>query len=305
MIPDFQTLMRPLLELHVDGGEHVNRDLVNALAVKFAITDEERREMLPSGRAKTFDNRVGWAKTYISNAGLISAPRRGISVISEKGNRLLQELDGPINLRVLAELGATRPAKGRKRTDALLVEQPGLVDVPSSAETPEEAFENAYQKIRGDVEQEMIARILANPPDFMERVIVDLIVKMGYGGNHKDAGEAIGRSGDEGIDGIIKEDPLGLDIIYLQAKRYEGTVGRPDVQKFAGALQGQRAKKGIFITTSAFSKEAKDFAAKIDSKIILIDGPMLGRLMFDYGIGVSVSTTYEVKRVDTDYFEES
>lgn len=172
-------------------------------------------------------------------------------------------------------------------------------------QTPEEAFENAYQKIRSDVEAEIIARILANPPEFMERVIVDLVVKMGYGGNRKDAGEAIGRSGDEGIDGIIKEDPLGLDIIYLQAKRYEGTVGRPDVQKFAGALQGQRAKKGIFITTSSFSREARDFATKIESKIILIDGPMLGRLMFDYGIGVSVSTAYELKRIDTDYFEES
>lgn len=305
MIPDFQTLMRPLLELHADGGEHVNRDLVNTLSVQFALTDEERREMLPSGRAKTFDNRVGWAKTYISNAGLIAAPRRGISVISEKGCRLLKEHDGPINLRVLAEWGAARPAKDRKRADLSPVEQPNLVDVSQSSETPEEALENAYQKIRSDVEQEMIARILANPPDFMERVIVDLIVKMGYGGNRKDAGEAIGRSGDEGIDGIIKEDPLGLDIIYLQAKRYEGTVGRPDVQKFAGALQGQRAKKGIFITTSAFSKEAKDFAAKIDTKIILIDGPMLGRLMFDYGIGVSISTAYEVKRVDADYFEES
>ncbi len=305
MIPDFQTLMRPLLELHADGSEHVNRDLVNTLAVQFALTEEERREMLPSGRAKTFDNRVGWAKTYISNAELIAAPRRGISVISEKGRRLLNEHDGPINLRVLAEWGAARPAKDRKRTDLSPVEQPNLVDVSQSSETPEEALENAYQKIRSDVEQEMIARILANPPDFMERVIVDLIVKMGYGGNRKDAGEAIGRSGDEGIDGIIKEDPLGLDIIYLQAKRYEGTVGRPDVQKFAGALQGQRAKKGIFITTSAFSKEAKDFAAKIDTKIILIDGPMLGRLMFDHGIGVSVSTAYEVKRVDAGYFEES
>jgi restriction system protein len=305
MIPDFQTLMRPLLELHSNGAEHVNRDLVNALACQFAITDEERREMLPSGRAKMLDNRVGWAKTYISNAGLISSPRRGVSVITEKGSCFLKGHAGPINLRILAELGASRPSKGKKQDEVVSEQLTIAGDAPLNSETPEEAFENAYQKIRSDVEREVVAKILANPPDFMERVVVDLIVKMGYGGNHKDAGEAIGRSGDEGIDGIIKEDPLGLDIIYLQAKRYEGTVGRPDVQKFAGALQGQRAKKGIFITTSFFSKEAKDFAAKIDSKIILIDGPMLGRLMFDYGIGVSVSTTYEVKRVDTDYFEES
>ena len=172
-----------------------------------------------------------------------------------------------------------------------------------STETPEEAFENAYLKIRADVERKIIQKILANPPEFLERVIIDLVVKMGYG-NRKDAGEAIGRSGDEGIDGIIKEDPLGLDIIYLQAKRYEGTVGRPDIQKFAGALQGQRAKKGIFISTSSYSKEARDFASKIDTKIILIDGSMLARLMFDHGVGVSVNTVYEAKRIDTDYFDD-
>lgn len=305
MIPDFQSLMRPLLELHSDGREHVNRDLVNSLAAQHSLSDDERREMLPSGRAKTFDNRVGWAKTYISNAGLISSPRRGISLITDKGSRLLKEHVGPINLRVLTDLGVGRPMKARSRSEVMSAERLDDTETLPDEQTPEEAFENAYQKIRSDVEVEMIARILANPPEFMERVIVDLVVKMGYGGNRKDAGEAIGRSGDEGIDGIIKEDPLGLDIIYLQAKRYEGTVGRPDVQKFAGALQGQRAKKGIFITTSSFSREARDFATKIESKIILIDGPMLGRLMFDYGIGVSVSTAYELKRIDTDYFEES
>lgn len=302
-IPDFQTLMRPLLDLHRDQHEHVNRDLVNALADQFSLSEEERREMLPSGRAKMFDNRVAWAKTYIANAGLIEAPRRGVSVITGEGMALLAEHQERINLKVLNQLNANKTHRDRKRISNS-VSEPSEEVVVESAETPEEAFENAYLQIRADVERRIIQKILANPPDFLERVIIDLVVKMGYGGNRKDAGEAIGRSGDEGIDGIIKEDPLGLDIIYLQAKRYEGTVGRPDIQKFAGALQGQRAKKGIFITTSSYSKEAKDFAAKIDTKIILIDGPMLARLMFDHGVGVSVNTVYEAKRIDTDYFDE-
>lgn len=302
-IPDFQSLMRPLLALHEDGSEHINRDLVNALAKQFSLTDEERREMLPSGRAKMFDNRIGWAKTYIVNAGLIEAPKRGISVITEKGRQALKEHTDRIDLRTLA-LITGKPSRGKKSDATEEIQATSEIEVESD-ETPEEALDNAYQKIRGSVEREIISKILSNPPDFLERVIIDLVVKMGYGGNRKDAGEAIGRSGDEGIDGIIKEDPLGLDVIYLQAKRYEGTVGRPDIQKFAGALQGQRAKKGIFITTSGYSKEAREFASKIDTKIILIDGPMLAKLMFDHGIGVSASTTYEVRRIDTDYFDEN
>jgi restriction system protein len=303
-IPDFQTLMRPLLDLHADREEHLNRDLVNALAEQFSLTPEERREMLPSGRAKTFDNRVGWAKTYISAAGLIEAPRRAVLIITEKGVQALVDHPKTIDLRVLAKLNGSRSVRERRRDEKPELEQERDVGIEIH-ETPEEAVENAYLKLRNDVEREIVAKILANPPEFLERVIIDLVVKMGYGGNRKDAGEAIGRSGDEGIDGIIKEDPLGLDIIYLQAKRYEGTVGRPEIQKFAGALQGQRAKKGIFITTSSYSREAKEFASKIDTKIILIDGSTLARLMFDHGVGVSVNTVYEVKKVDTDYFEES
>ena len=302
-IPDFQTLMRPLLDLHADREEHLNRDLVNALAEQFSLTPEERREMLPSGRAKTFDNRVGWAKTYISAAGLIEAPRRAVLIITEKGVQALVDHPKTIDLRVLAKLNGSRSVRERRRDEKQELEQERDVGIEIH-ETPEEAVENAYLTLRNDVEREIVAKILANPPEFLERVIIDLVVKMGYGGNRKDAGEAIGRSGDEGIDGIIKEDPLGLDIIYLQAKRYEGTVGRPEIQKFAGALQGQRARKGIFITTSSYSKDAKEFASKIDTKIILIDGSTLAKLMFDHGVGVSVNTVYEVKKVDTDYFEE-
>ena len=302
-IPDYQTLMRPLLELHADGMEHINRNLVNRLAEQFNLTEEDGRQLLPSGRAKTFENRVAWAKTYVVKAGLLMSPRRAVSVITPAGLRLLEDHSGPINLRVLSKFDGF--VAFRDRTGKEEESQTESEVETDDEETPEETFENAYSRIRSSVEQEIIRKILGNPPDFLERVIVDLIVRMGYGGNRKDAGEAIGRSGDEGIDGIIKEDPLGLDVIYLQAKRYEGTIGRPDIQRFAGALQGQRAKKGIFITTSSFSREAKDFAARIDSKIILIDGSMLARLMFDHGVGVSVSTVYEVKRVDTDYFEDA
>lgn len=297
-IPDFQALMRPLLDLHADGREHLNRDLVNNLAQQLALTEEQRREMLPSGRAKLFDNRVGWAKTYLTNAGLIESPRRAVSVITQRGQQVLATHQGTINLRFLNDL-PDKPVKGA----------PAASNVASTSETleisPLEAVENAHLQIRKDIERSLLSKIAANPPEFLERVVVDLIVKMGYGGNLKDAGEAIGRSGDEGIDGIIKEDPLGLDTIYLQAKRYEGTIGRPDIQKFGGALQGQRAKKGIFITTSSYTKEARDFVSKIDTKIILIDGPMLAQLMYDHGVGVATHTVYEIKRVDTDYFDET
>lgn len=204
-IPDFQTLMRPLLELHWDGEEHVNRDLVNTLAVQFSLTEEERREMLPSGGAKLFDNRVGWAKTHISNAGLIRSPRRAISIITERGKEVLKDTENKINLKYLNQFKEHQEFRSRKSSGVVEKE----TDTADTA-TPEESFENAYQKVRAEIEHEIIENIMGNPPEFLERVVVDLVVKMGYGGSRKDAGEAIGRSGDEGVDGIIKEDPLVL-----------------------------------------------------------------------------------------------
>ncbi len=173
------------------------------------------------------------------------------------------------------------------------------------SQTPEELLENADLQVRRQIESELLTQIMSSPPEFLERVVVDLVVRMGYGGSRKDAGEALGRTGDEGIDGIIKEDPLGLDIIYLQAKRWEGTVGRPEIQKFAGALQGQRARKGIFITTSTFSADALDYTSRIETKIVLIDGLRLSKLMFDHGLGVATVSNYEVKRIDSDYFTDT
>jgi restriction system protein len=273
-IPDFQTIMRPLLEAHANGSEHRNRDLVEGLAQQFQLTEDERRAMLPSGGARLFDNRVGWAKTHMSQAGLLDAPRRAISVITERGRSILLDHPERVDLRVLNGFDDYREFRSRRRT----TEEAGERENEAlDAETPEETFENAYIKMRRTTEADLLSHIMDSPPEFLERVVVDLVIRMGYGGSRKDAGEALGRSGDEGIDGIIKEDPLGLDIIYLQAKRWDGTVGRPDIQKFAGALQGQRARKGIFITTSSFTADAQEYVSKIDFKIILI-GNYSGRL---------------------------
>lgn len=291
--------MRPLLEAHVDGKEHVNRDLVDRLADQFGLSADERREMLPSGGARLFDNRIGWAKSHITQAGLLKAPRRAISTITPRGHDALIQNPERIDLRVLNSFEEYREFKNRRKS----VEEKDVVDLEvQDSKTPEELLETAYLQVRRQIESELLAQIMDSPPDFLERVVVDLVVRMGYGGSRKDAGEALGRSGDEGIDGIIKEDPLGLDIIYLQAKRWQGTVGRPEIQKFAGALQGQRARKGIFITTSTFSSDALEYTSRIETKIVLIDGPRLSKLMFDHGIGVATASNYEVKRIDSDYF---
>ncbi len=293
--------MRPLLEEHVDGNKHLNRDLVERLAGRFGLTEVERREMLPSGRAKLFDNRVGWAKSHLTQAGLLDSPKRGLSIITNRGRQVLSNHAERVDLGVLNNFEDYREFRARKKP---VDEEPSDSEVIKDGQTPEERLENAYLLARQQIEADLLRQIMDNPPDLLERVVVDLIVGMGYGGSRKDAGEALGRSGDEGIDGVIKEDPLGLDIIYLQAKRWEGPVGRPEIQKFAGALQGQRAKKGIFITTSSFTSDAMDYVVKIETKIILIDGPRLTKLMFDHGIGVATTSNYEVKTIDSDYFAQ-
>ena len=303
-IPDFQSLMRPLLEAHADGMEHLNRDLVTRLGEQFGLTDEERREMLPSGGARLFDNRIGWAKSHIMQAGLLAAPRRAISIITERGRQALRLQPERIDLRILNEYEEYREFRSRRKTTGDEVTDTTELEIQDS-QTPEDLLENAYLQVRRQIESELLAQLKSSPPDFLERVVVDLVVRMGYGGSRKDAGEALGRSGDEGIDGIIKEDPLGLDIIYLQAKRWEGSVGRPEIQKFAGALQGQRARKGIFITTSTFTADALEYTSRIETKIILIDGLRLSKLMFDHGVGVATASNYEVKRIDSDYFTDT
>jgi len=294
--------MRPLLLAHDDGKEHLNRDLVAQLADQFGLTEDERREMLPSGGARLFDNRIGWAKSHIMQAGLLMAPRRAISIITPLGQKSLSENPEHIDLRVLQGYEGYVEFRNRRKNGE---ESTTAIEETQDSQTPEEILENAYLQVRRQIESDLLAQIMSSPPDFLERVVVDLVVRMGYGGSRKDAGKALGRSGDEGIDGIINEDPLGLDVIYLQAKRWEGSVGRPEIQKFAGALQGQRAKKGIFITTSSFTTEAREFASRIETKIILIDGQLLAKLMFDHNVGVATASNYEVKKIDSDYFNDA
>lgn len=298
-IPDFQSIMRPLLEHLADGRIKQNRETNEFLAAYFKLTEEELSEMLPSGYARLFDNRIGWAKTHLKGAGLIESPSRANYKITQRGLNALAAKPEAINLGYLRQFDEYKEFQSGTRSE--FIHQP---KEPTDQLTPSEQIEFGYQKIKEELKEELITKIKAASPAFFEKLVVELLVSMGYGGSRKDAGQTLGKSGDGGIDGVIKEDRLGLDVIYLQAKRWEGTVGRPEIQKFAGALQGQRAKKGIFLTTSSFSPEAVQYAAFIDSRIVLIDGGQLADLMIDAGVGVSKVATYEVKRLDSDYFEE-
>ncbi|MFM1919052.1 MAG: hypothetical protein RLZZ303_686 [Candidatus Hydrogenedentota bacterium] len=308
MIPDYQTLMLPVLRACADQEEHSLRELIESLAAEFNISNEERRELLPSGRQPVFDNRVGWARTYLKKAGLLDSTRRGYVAITQRGLDALKQYPDRIDNKALAQFpefvefqrfgeyqNAARP------TEAIQDKRPG--DMEASG-TPEEVIESAYQQMRETLAAEILDRVMKCSPSFFEQLVVELLVAMGYGGSLKDAGQRVGKSGDGGIDGIIKEDQLGLDVLYIQAKRWEGSVGRPDVQKFVGALQGQRARKGVFITTSSFTREAIDYAQNLESKVILIDGKQLSLYMFDYGLGVSPVAEYKVKRLDGDFFAE-
>jgi len=300
-IPDYQTVMLPLLQFLSDGKEHSIGELVDRLAEQFHLLPEEREKLLGSGQQTVIRNRAGWARTYLKKAGLIEATRRGYFRITERGHSVLEQDLVRIDVKYLEqfpEFVAFRDLR-REQVD----ERPESLSANAEA-TPEEALDAAYQRLRIDLEAELLEQVKAASPSFFERLVVELLVRMGYGGTLRDAGQAVGRSGDGGIDGIIKEDRLGLDLIYVQAKRWDGTVGRPEIQKFAGALQGHRARKGVFITSSVFSADAVDFAARIDSKIVLIDGASLVRYMIDSGVGVSAYRTYEVKRIDSDYFAE-
>lgn len=299
-IPDFQTIMLPLVQFASDGKEHSLREAIDYLANYFQLTKEERKELLPSGRQATFDNRVGWSRTHLAKAGLLNSTRRGYFEITRLGQQVLAQKPDAINMAFLKQypnyVDFIRPSTQDDKT--------AVSNETDVSQTPEEAIESAYQRVRDELAKEILATIKTCSPAFFERLVIDLLVQMGYGGTRKDAGEAIGGSGDGGIDGIIKEDRLGLDIVYIQAKRWENTVSRPEIQKFAGALQGQRARKGIFITTANFSQGAKQYVSMIDSKIVLIDGDMLAQLMIDFNIGVSPFATYEMKRLDSDYFTE-
>lgn len=296
-IPDFQSIMLPLLRFAADGTQHTQNEAVAALAKEFELSEDELKQLLPSGTQPVFSNRVAWARSYLKQALLIETVQKGVFKITQRGLDVLKQEPARIDIRFLKQFPdyEARRLQNRKGKD----------EVPESqSSTPAEQLEEAYQILRDTLAAEVLAQLKSASPNFFEKVVVEVLVKMGYGGSRQDAGQAIGRSGDEGIDGIIKEDRLGLDIIYIQAKRWDGSVSRPEIQKFAGALQGKRARKGIFITTSEFTQTAHEYVASIDSKIILIDGQQLAHHMIDFGVGVATEAVYEVKRLDSDYFSE-
>lgn len=304
MIPDYQSLMLPLLKMFSDGHEYKYRDLIEKLAIEFNLTDDDRKELLTSGNQAVFDNRVGWAKTYLKKAGLLNSPKRATFVITDLGYKTLEEGLDHIDAKYLKKFPAFVEFIRPNHDD--LENGDNSINKGTNEETPEETLDKAYQDIRKSLASDLLSKIVELSPVFFERLVVRLLVSMGYGGSIKDAGKAIGKSGDEGIDGTIKEDKLGLDIIYIQAKKWKpgNVVGRPEIQKFVGALAGQGAKKGIFITTSNFTKEALDYTPKNETKIVLIDGEMLAQLMIDYNLGCTTQHIYELKRIDEDYFIE-
>lgn len=296
--------MLPLLRFAEDRSEHSLREATEAVSNSFGLTEDERNQLLGSGRKPIIDDRVGWARTYLGQAKLLESTRRGYFRITDRGLELLATNPSSINdqtLRQYPEFAEfiSRKTLNKKNLDTTIVKSPA-----ESQSTPKESLETAYQTIRNSLGSEITEQLKRCSPVFFENLVVELLVKMGYGGTLEDAGQAIGKSGDGGIDGIIKEDRLGLDVIYLQAKRWEGNVSRPEIQKFAGALLGNQARKGVFITTSGFSKEARDYVKTIASTIILIDGDELADLMIDYNVGVSVDRNYEIKKIDSDYFVE-
>ena len=271
------------------------------MAEHFSLSVEDMQEMLPSGKQTTYKNRVAWARVYLSKALLLESPKRAFFRITERGQELLRS--NPTDLR--GKHLKQYPEFVEFHTMGNKQEKEGESDGDEDrAVTPEEIFENAYQELRRNLANELLTQIGKNSPEFFEHLVVKLLVKMGYGGSIKDAGQSMGRSGDEGIDGIIKEDKLGLDVIYIQAKRWQGSVGRPEVQKFVGALHGQRAKKGVFITTGAFTRDAEQYVSTIDPKVVLIDGSRLVDLMIDHNLGVSIVDAYEIKKIDSDFFFE-
>ncbi|SEA41585.1 restriction system protein [Arachidicoccus rhizosphaerae] len=306
MIPNYQKLMLPFLKTIANGREFSFRSIIESLGRQFNLTDKELLERYPNGGHPVFDNRVGWCRLHLKRAGLISAPRRGYVQITDQGETVLLDNLAEIDVNYLKTIPAYLELYNRDRNP----KDEGPVDLSqvvgkSDLDTPEERLSQAYLEINNELNEEILNKVFEQSALFFERLVVDLLVNMGYGGSFRDAGQAIGKTGDEGIDGTIKEDKLGLDTIYIQAKRWKPgtTVGRPEIQKFVGALAGQGAKKGIFITTSSFTKDALSYVPRNETKIVLIDGVQLTQLMIDYNVGCTVQQKYEIKKIDLDYFE--
>lgn len=308
-IPSHEEAMLPVLRILSDGEARHRRALADNIAEHFALSAEERSQMLPSGKAPVFRSRTGWALSYMKQAGLVFSPRRGWYEIAPLGREVLAAAPERLDNEFLMRFDGFRDFRSRSRSEESSVGtdagRESEAQPAPAVEPPDEALERAYGRLRAAVESELMDTLKSVAPSFFEQLVIDLLVRMGYGGNRAEAARAIGRSGDGGIDGVIDEDRLGLDSIYVQAKRWEASVGRPEIQKFAGALQGQRATKGIFITTSTFTREAEEYAQRIGTRIVLIDGRRLAALMFEHDIGVSPRRSYVVKDIDGDYFDDA
>lgn len=300
-VPDYQTLMRPVLAQHDDDNEHAVRDVRASVAADFGLSEDDLAERLPSGRARTFDNRVGWATTYLYRAGLLSRTRRSHYRITGRGRQVLQSHPKSIDNNVLGQFQEFLDFRSRRDSEPspAPVATGVTLPVPSEDETPQERMHSAYVELRDALAEELLDRIIEQDFAFFERLVIDVLTKMGYG-----SGEQLGGSGDGGVDGMVNEDRLGLDRIYVQAKRWTNSVSRPDVQGFVGALAGRGATKGVFITTSVFTQGAKDYVITVQPRIVLIDGKRLANLMLDYGVAVSTETEYSVMRLDLDYFAD-
>lgn len=307
-IPDYQTLMLPVLQLASEGEQRV-ADVVDLIADRLGLTEDERQKLLPSGRQRILHNRIHWAKFYLTKAGFLTSPGRGRFSITEAGRELLAERLARIDVSVLMRQPEFREFYRNEGSAASSVpEETSTPGSPGSGTTtPEEQIEAAYQTLEATLRADLLDRIAKNSPAFFEQLIVELLVAMGYGGSHKNTAAQLGRSGDGGVDGVINEDRLGLDRVYVQAKRYSAgnAVGRPDVQAFVGSLVGLGASKGVFVTTSTFSAHARDFVKHLSQRVVLLDGESLASLMIEHGIGVRTSRTVEFRRLDEDFFEEA
>ena len=299
-IPDFQTIMLPLLEYFGDDKEHSTSEIVEYISDTFHLSEEQKSQLLPSGTQATIYNRVIWAKTYLNKAGLLESTKRSFFKISKRGHEVLSKKLKRIDIKYLEQFPEFIEFKNIKKGNGTPIDENARI----KDKTPEELIKIGYKIIDDTLKSDVISNILSCSPEFFEKLVVDLLIKMGYGGSLEDAGRAIGKSGDEGIDGIIKEDKLGLDFIYIQAKRWKGPVGSPEIHKFVGALTGKQANKGVFITTSRFTDDARDFVTHLGTKVVLIDGEELAKLMIENDIGVTKAETYEIKKVDTDYYVE-
>jgi restriction system protein len=306
MIPDFQTIMLPLLKILQDRKEHALRDIISEISDQFTLTEEERVQLLPSANQTMISNRVGWARTYLKKANLLETPKRAVLKITDDGVNILSKNLPRIDvkfLQTLPKFQEWQSSYADKSDDIEAINSDNKIEI-QTGKTPEELLDYSYSQLREELASELIDKIKSCSPAFFELLVIDLLIKMGYGGSRREAGEVLGKSGDGGIDGIIKEDKLGLDTIYIQAKRWENTVTIHQVRDFAGSLLSKKAKKGIFITTSNYPSSAKEFVSSIEPKIVLIDGNELANLMIEYKVGVSVKKVYEVQRLDNDYFEE-